>query len=67
MVEEKDFRRRELPGKYAVKMLYDWDNGKFKDEYLRKLEINWENWKRKDKMTWNGRTSSSGVGTLKGG
>ena len=39
-MEEKDFRRGELPGKYTVKMLYGWDNGKFEEEYLRKLEGN---------------------------
>ena len=44
-IEEKDFRRGELPGKYMVKMLYEWDNGKFKKEYLRKLEKNWQKWK----------------------
>jgi len=38
MVEEKDFRRGELPEKYTVKMLY---NKKFEKEYLRKLERNW--------------------------
>jgi len=38
--EEKNFRRGELPGKYMVKMLYEWDNGKFEKEYLRKLERN---------------------------
>jgi len=26
-------------------MLYRWDNGKFKEEYLRKLERNWQKWK----------------------
>ena len=41
MMEKKDFRRRELPEKYTVKMLYGWDDGKFKEEYLRKLERNW--------------------------
>jgi len=37
-MEEKNFRREELLGKYTVKMLYRWDNGKFEEEYLRKLE-----------------------------
>jgi len=41
MVEEKDFRRGELPEKYTVKMLYKWNNEKFEEEYLRKLERNW--------------------------
>ena len=40
MIEEKDFRRRKLLGKYIAKMLYGWDNGKFEEEYLRKLERN---------------------------
>ena len=34
-IEEKDFRRKELPEKYTVKMLYGWDDGKFEEEYLR--------------------------------
>jgi len=41
MAEEKDFRREELPGKFTAKMLYGWDDGKFEEEYLRKLERNW--------------------------
>jgi len=41
MVKEKDFRREELLEKYIAKMLYRWDDGKFKKEYLRKLERNW--------------------------
>jgi len=40
MVEEKDFRREELLGNYTVKMLYGWDNGQFKTEYLKKLKKN---------------------------
>ena len=39
-MEEKDIRKRELLGKYTEKMLYEWDNKKFKGEYLRKLERN---------------------------
>jgi len=45
MAEEKDFRRGELPGKFTAKMLYGWDDGKFEEEYLRKLERNWRKWK----------------------
>ena len=45
MVEERDFRRKELPGKFTVKMLYRWDDGKFEKEYLKKLERNWKRWK----------------------
>ena len=45
MTKEKDFRRKELPRKFMAKILYRWDNGKFKEEYLRKLERNWQRWK----------------------
>jgi len=44
-VEEQDFRRGELLGKFTVKMLYGWDNGKFEEKYLKKLERNWRRWK----------------------
>jgi len=37
-MEERDFRRREVPGKYTVKMLYRWNNGNFEDKYLKILE-----------------------------
>jgi len=49
LAEERDLRRRELLGKYTAKILYRWNNRKFKNEYLRKLERNWQNWKGKDK------------------
>ena len=45
MAEESNFRRGELPGKFIARMLYGWDDGKFKEEYLRKLEKNWRRWK----------------------
>jgi len=45
MAEERDFRRKELPEKFIVKMLYGWDNGKFEEKYLKKLERNWRRWK----------------------
>ena len=38
--EERDFRRGNLPRKYIAKILYKWDNRKFKKEYLKKLERN---------------------------
>ena len=38
MVEERDFRREELPERYTTKMLYRWNDRKFKEEYLKKLE-----------------------------
>ena len=40
IAEEKDFRREELPGKYIARMLYRWNDGKFENEYLKKLERN---------------------------
>ena len=43
--EAEEFRRRELPGRYTVKLLYGWDNKKFDKEYLKKLERNWNRWK----------------------
>ena len=45
MVEERDFRRGELLGKFIARMLYGWNDGKFKEEYLKKLERNWRRWK----------------------
>ena len=45
MAEERDFRRRELPGKFIAKILYGWDDRKFEEEYLKKLERNWRRWK----------------------
>ena len=42
MVEERDFRRGELPEKFTTKMLYGWDDGKFEEEYLKKLERRWK-------------------------
>ena len=42
MIEEKDYRRGKLPGKYMVKMLYRQNNRKFEEEYLKKLERNWQ-------------------------
>ena len=44
-VEERDFRRKELSGKFMARMLYGWDDGKFEEEYLKKLERNWRRWK----------------------
>jgi len=42
MAEKRDFRRGKLLRKYTAKMLYRWDNRKFKKKYLRKLERNWQ-------------------------
>ena len=41
IAEERDFRRGKLRGKFMARMLYEWDNGKFEEEYLKKLERNW--------------------------
>jgi len=38
MAEERDFRKKELPGKFTARMLYGWDDGKFEEEYLKKVE-----------------------------
>ena len=35
----------ELPGKFMAKVLYRWDDQRFKEEYLNKLERNWKKWK----------------------
>ena len=43
--EERNFRREELPGRFMVRTLYGWDDGKFEEEYLKKLERNWRRWK----------------------
>jgi len=42
IAKEKNFKRGELLGKYTAKMLYGWDDGKFEEEYLKKLEKNWQ-------------------------
>jgi len=39
-VEKRNFRRGELLGKFTARMLYGWDDGKFEEEYLKKLERN---------------------------
>ena len=41
-IKERDFRREKLLGKYIARILYGWNNGKFEEEYLRKLERNWQ-------------------------
>ena len=42
---EQNYRRGELLGKFMAQMLYGWDNGKFEEEYLKKLEKNEKKWK----------------------
>jgi len=41
MAEKRNFRRRELLGKFTARMLYRWEDGKFGEEYLKKLKRNW--------------------------
>ena len=43
--EVEEYKRMELLGKYMAKLLYEWDDQKFKEEYLNKLEKNWKKWK----------------------
>jgi len=38
--EEGEYKRMELPGRFTAKVLYGWDDQKFKEEYLKKLEKN---------------------------
>ena len=45
--ETEEYRRMELPGKYTAKLLYEWNDGKFEEKYLKKLERNWRRWKKK--------------------
>jgi len=40
-----EFQRSELLEKYTVKLLFGWNDKKFKNEYLKKLEKNWQRWK----------------------
>ena len=44
-MEKRDYRKGELSEKFMVRMLYGWDNGKFEEEYLKKLERTWRRWK----------------------
>jgi len=40
--EEKNMYNRGLPGKYTAKLLYGWEEKKYKQEYWKKLEENWQ-------------------------
>ena len=37
IIEKRDFKRGKLLGKYIAKILHEWDNRKFENEYLKKL------------------------------
>ena len=67
VAEEKDLRREELLEKYMAKMLYGWDDGKFKTEYLKKLEKNQKQQKEENKQRRKELTSSSRSRNLKEG
>jgi len=43
----KEDRKEELPGRYTAKMLYEWDDKRFDEEYWGWLERNWNKWKGK--------------------
>jgi len=53
--EAEMFKRSKLPGKYTTKILFEWDDRKFEDKYLKKL----------DKMERKRETSSSRGRTLR--
>ena len=63
--ETEDFKRNELLRKYIARILFGWNDNKFKNEYLKKLEENWARWK--GKKIGEEKASSSGVRTLRGG
>ena len=64
--EVEEFKRSELPEKYTARILFRWDDKKFKDEYLKKLKRNWARWKGKV-IREEEAGSSSRVETLRGG
>ena len=43
--EKEEYRRMELLGRYTAKVLYEWNDKKFEEKYLKKLEKNWKRWK----------------------
>ena len=45
IIEEWDFRKKKLLEMYIAEILYKWNNGKFEEEYSKKLERNWQKWK----------------------
>ena len=50
--EAKVFRRSKLLGKYMAKILFEWNDGNFENEYLKKLEKSWIRWKEKGKQVF---------------
>ena len=51
-VEAKVFKRSKLLEKYTAKILFGWDDGRFKDKYLKKLERSWAKWKGKGSQVY---------------
>ena len=45
--EEGMFQRRELPGRFTAKKLYDWSNKQYDQEYQGRMERNWRRQKGK--------------------
>jgi len=44
------FKKSKLLRKYIVKVLFRQNNGKFEDEYLKKLKRSWVRWKGKERQ-----------------
>ena len=44
--EAEEFKRGKLPERYMAKLLYEWDDKKFDEKYLKKLQKNWNRWKK---------------------
>ena len=40
--EEKNVFSRELLGRYMAKLLYGWEEKRYKQEYWKRLEENWQ-------------------------
>jgi len=51
--EREEYRRMELLGRYTAKLLYEWDDKKFEEEYLEKLKRNWKRWKKDRQINEN--------------
>jgi len=43
-------KRSELPRKYTAKILFGWNNRRFKNEYLKKLKKSWARWREKERQ-----------------
>ena len=39
--EEEIFKRKELPGQFTAKKLFEWSDKRYDEEYWRRLERNW--------------------------